>query len=90
MPEAGSHEKRGSMLQTVDNNDIKNSLAAMIQKNKITKQKTIKEDVVEEEKQKIKFGIFNSDDEEEEDYKPVVKPSNSSIPALDNVSILTL
>lgn len=50
MPEAGSHEKRGSMLQTVDNNDIKNSLAAMIQKNKITKQKTIKEDVVEEEK----------------------------------------
>lgn len=35
IPEAESHQKRGSMLQTVDNNDFKNSLAAMLQKNKI-------------------------------------------------------
>jgi hypothetical protein len=59
------------MVQTVDNNDFKNSLEAMLQKNKLTKQKTIKEEVVEEEKEKIKFGIFNSDDEDdEEEYKP--------------------
>ena len=75
-----------------DNQDFKNSLATLLQKNKPQKQKTIiKEEPFEEEKEKIKFSIFDNDDsldEEEEESPTKLKISNA--PTLDNVSYMLL
>lgn len=71
------------MMQTGDNNEIKNSLANLLMKNKPKKQKTIIREDSEEEKEKIKVDIFNQEEDEESGSPNVT--STKSIPSLDNV-----
>ena len=71
------------MLQTTgDNSEFKNSLATLLQKNKPQRQKTIIKEEVEEEKEKIKFNIFNQEDDDESPTK-----IGGQAPVLNNVSI---